>query len=265
MTTIVRAATDSSTMLRRNLLRMVRYPSMTLMLVGMPIVFLLLFVYVFGATLGAGIGAGGSGTDGRTAYLGYVVPGILLMTVAAAANGTAVTVSMDMTQGLIARFKTMPIARVAVLTGHVVGNVVQSLIGVAVVLGVALLLGYRPAAGPLGWLGATGLLALIAFAMTWLSVALGLVAKNVESASNLPMPLTFLPFLGSGFVPTDSLPVGLAWFAEHQPFTPMIEGVRGLLSGTPVGSAGWLAVGWSVLISALGYLWARRLYDRRTG
>jgi ABC-2 type transport system permease protein len=230
----------------------------------MPIVFLLLFVYVFGGTLGAGIGAPGGGAGGRAAYLEYVVPGILLMTVAGAANGTAVTVAMDMTEGLIARFKTMPIARVCVLTGHVVGNVVQSLIGVAVVLGVAVLLGFRPSAGPLDWLAVTGVLALIAFAMTWLSVALGLVAKNVESASNLPMPLTFLPFLGSGFVPTDSLPAGLAWFAEHQPFTPMIETVRGLLSGTPVGAAGWLAAGWCLLISGLGYLWAKRRYNRRT-
>jgi ABC-2 type transport system permease protein len=171
---------------------------------------------------------------------------------------------MDMTTGLIARFKTMPIARTSVLSGHVLGNVLQSLLGLTVVLAVALLLGYRPAAGPLGWLGAVGVLALIAFALTWLSVALGLVAENVESASNLPMPLTLLPFLSSGFVPTDSLPAGLAWFAEHQPFTPMIESVRALLGGTPAGTSVWLAVGWSVLISAAGRLWARRLYDRRT-
>jgi ABC-2 type transport system permease protein len=265
MTTIAHAVTDSSTMLRRNLLRMVRYPSLTLLLVGMPIVFLLLFVYVFGGTLGAGLGAPvAAGAEGRAAYLAYVVPGILLMTVAAAAQGTALTVAMDMTEGLIARFRTMPIARGSVLTGHVVGNVVQSLIGLAIVLAVAVLLGYRPAAGPLGWLALLGVLALIAFALTWLSVALGLVAKTAESASNLPMPLTFLPFLSSGFVPTDSLPAGLAWFAEHQPFTPMIETVRGLLNGTPVGHAGWVSAAWCVAIAALSWVWARRRYDRRT-
>jgi ABC-2 type transport system permease protein len=264
MTTMAAALTDSTTMVRRSLLRMVRYPSLSLLLVGMPILFLLLFVYVFGGTLGAGLGAL-PGAGGREAYLGYVTPGILLLTVASAANGTAVTVAMDVTQGIIERFRTMPIARVSVLTGHVVGNVIQSLLAVLVVGLVAVLLGFRPAAGPLEWLALLGVLAMVAFALTWLSVALALVSDSVETASNLPMPLTFLPFLSSGFVPTDSMPAALRWFADYQPFTPIIETMRGLLAGTPVAAGSvWPAVGWCAVTAGGGYLWARRLYNRRT-
>jgi ABC-2 type transport system permease protein len=171
---------------------------------------------------------------------------------------------MDVTEGIIARFRTMPIARVSVLTGHVVGNVVQSVLAVLVVGAVAVLLGFRPAAGPLGWLGVLGVVAVVAFALTWLSVALALVSDSVETASNLPMPLTFLPFLSSGFVPTDSMPTALAWFAEHQPFTSVIETLRGLLTATWVpASSGWLAVGWCAVIAGGSYLWARRLYARK--
>jgi ABC-2 type transport system permease protein len=264
MTAVTAALVDSRTMVRRSLLRMIRYPSLTLLLVGMPIVFLLLFVYVFGGTLGAGLGAS-AGPGGREAYLGYVTPGILLMTAAAAANGTAVTVAMDVTQGIIARFRTMPIARVSVLTGHVVGNVIQTLLAVLVVALVAVLLGFRPDAGPLDWLALLGVLALTAFALTWLAVALALVSDSVETASNLPMPLTLLPFLSSGFVPTDSMPAVLRWFAEYQPFTPITETIRGLLTAAPVAAGSlWSAVGWCVVGSGASYLWARRLYERRT-
>ena len=209
---------------------MLRYPSMTLMLVGMPIVLLLLFVYVFGGTLGAGLG-GVSG--GRADYVNYVAPGILLITVAAAAQGTAISVAMDMTEGIIARFRTMAISRASVLTGHVLGSMIQTMLSMAVVIGVALLVGFRPTAGPVDWVAAIGVLAMITFALTWLSVALGMVSKSVETASNLPMSLMLLPFLGSGFVPTDSMPAGVRWFAEYQPFTPVIETLRGLLTGHP--------------------------------
>jgi ABC-2 type transport system permease protein len=258
MSTLTYALSDSTTMIRRNLLRMVRYPSMTLLLVGMPIVFLLLFVYVFGGTLGAGLG----GSGGRADYVRYLVPGILLMTVTSAAQGTAISVAMDMTEGIVARFKTMAIARVSVLTGHVVGSLVQTMLGLAIVLGVAVLIGFRPTANGVGWLAATGLLALVGFALTWLSVALGMVSKTVEGASNLPMPLVFLPFLGSGFVPTESMPVGLRWFAEYQPFTPIIETLRGLLTGGGIGSSALTAVAWCAGIALVGYVWAKRLYNR---
>ncbi|WP_300015062.1 ABC transporter permease [Pseudonocardia sp.] len=251
------ALRDSATMVRRSLRHLLRYPSLTLMLIGLPVVLLLLFVYVFGGTLGAGLGVGG----GRTEYLQYLTPGILLIAVASAAQGTAITVAMDMVEGIVARFRTMSISRASVLTGHVVGSVVQSMVCVLAVVGVALLIGFRPSAGPLGWLGAWGILVLVSVALTWLSVALGMVSKSVETASNLPMPLTFLPFLSSGFVPTESMPAGLRWFAENQPFTPIIETLRGLLTGGPLDSA-LLAIGWCLAITIASYLWARRLYER---
>lgn len=261
MSVLSYALTDSSTMLRRQMRHMIRYPSLTVMLVGMPVVFLLLFVYVFGGTLGAGLG-GVSG--GRTAYLEYVVPGILLMIVAGGAQGTAISVAMDMTEGIVARFRTMAISRASVLVGHVVGSLIQTMISSAVVLGVALLIGFRPSASPVGWIAALGLLALTTFAVTWLSVAFGMVTNSVETASNIPMFLMLLPFLGSGFVPTDSMPAGIRWFAEHQPFTPIIETLRGLLMGTPIGNSGVLAVAWCVAITLLGFLWAVRLYERNS-
>ncbi|MFD6607502.1 ABC transporter permease [Micromonospora chalcea] len=260
MSTLAHTVGDSATMLRRNLKHAVRYPSLTAVVIALPVVFLLLFVYVFGGTLGNGLG-GVAG--GRSAYVDYVTPGILLLALVGAAQGTAISVAMDMTEGIVARFRTMSIARAAVLTGHVVGAVTQTLIGLAVVVAVALLVGFRPDAGPAQWLAAAGLLTLTAFAITWLSVALGMVPKSVESASNLPMPLMLLPFLGSGFVPTDSMPGWLAWFAEHQPFTPIMETLRGLLLAGPVGGGDALAaVAWCAGISLVGYLWARRLYDR---
>jgi ABC-2 type transport system permease protein len=251
------AMRDSTTMLRRNLRHMQRYPSMTLMLVGQPIIFLLLFVYVFGATMGAGISGGG-----RQDYLAYITPAILLMTVASVSLSTSVSVAMDMTKGIMARFRTMNIARVSVLTGHVLGAMIQTAVALVVVTLTALLLGFRPEAEPLDWLGVIGLLTILALALTWLTVALGLVSKSVETASNTPILLVLLPFLSSGFVPTDSMPAGLRWFAEHQPFTPIIETSRGLLLGTPIGNNGVLAVGWIVAVGLVGYLWARRLFNR---
>jgi ABC-2 type transport system permease protein len=251
-------------MLRRNLKRMLRYPSMTLMLVGMPVIFLLLFVYVLGGTLGAGLGGevSGGGVGGRAAYANYVAPAIILMTVSATVQGTAVSIAMDMTEGIIARFRTMHIARVSVLTGHVLGSVIQAVFGLAVVIGVAVLVGFRPTAGPVEWLAAVGFLLAVTFALVWLSVALGQVSKSVESASNLPMPLVLLPFLGSGFVPTDSMPAGLRWFAEYQPFTPIIETLRGLLLDKPIGHNAWVALGWCAVIALVGYLWSKKLFNR---
>jgi len=251
--------TDSATMVRRELRHMRRYPSLTLFIAGAPVVFLLLFVYIFGGTLGAGLGGVALGRD---AYLAYVVPGILLLTVASAATGTAISVAMDMTEGIVARFRTMAISRASVLIGHVVGSVVQTSLALAIVMGVALLIGFRPTTGPLSWVAAAGLLALTTWAITWLSVALGLSTRSVETASNLPMFLFILLFLGSGFVPTATLPDGLRWFAEHQPFTPIIETLRGLLLGTPIGDSGVIAVAWCVAISLVGFLWARKLYER---
>ena len=259
MSTLSYAVADSATMLRRQLRHMLRYASVTVFLVGMPIVFLLLFVYVFGDTLGAGLG-GPAG--GRAEYLEYVVPGILLIAVAAGGTGTAISVAMDMTEGIVARFRTMAIFRPSVLTGHVLGSMIQTMLSLAVVTGVALLIGFRPTASAVEWVATVGVLAGNTLAVTWLCVAFGLVTKTVEAASNLPTPLVFLPLLGSGFVPTESMPVGLRWFAEYQPFTPVINTVRGLLVGTAIGNSAVIAVAWCAGITLVSYLWARRLYNR---
>lgn len=259
MTTLTYALGDSATMLRRNLRRAVRYPALTLVVAGMPIVFLLLFVFVFGGTLGAGLGHSG----GRAQYVNFVTPGILLIGVAGAAQGTAIAVAMDMNEGIISRFRTMSIARGSVLTGHVLSSLVQTAVGLVVVLATALLVGFRPSAGPVAWAGVAALLTVATFALVWVSVAMGLAARSVETASNLPMPLSLLPFFGSGFVPTDSMPAGLRWFAEYQPFTPIMDTLRGLLLGGPIGDSAVLAVTWCAGISAAGYLWARARYERR--
>lgn len=260
MTSSTYVLTDTSTMLRRNIRRMRRYPSLTFFIAVLPIVFLLMFVYVFGGTLGNGLGGA---SQGRDAYIAYVVPGILLMTVAGAAQGTAITVAMDMTEGIVARFRTMAISRASILTGHVVGSMIQTALATVLVVAVALLIGFRPTTGPVEWLAAAGLLALTAFAISWLSVALGMSTNSVETASNLPMILTLLPFLGSGFVPTDTMPDALRVFADNQPFTPIIETLRALLLGSPaVGDRAVLAVAWCLAISLVGFLWATRLYER---
>ncbi len=261
-TTLGYTLTDSATMLRRNIKHQLRYPSLTLMLAGFPILFLLLFVYVFGGQLGAGLGPGGAHPD-RHAYLIYVVPGILIITVASAALGTAISIAMDMTEGIIDRFRTMSIARNAVLTGHVIGTLLQTLVVLVLVVGVALAIGFRSSASPLAWLATAGMLTLFAFALIWLSTALGLAAKSVETASNTPMFLTLLPFLSSAFVPTSSMPAGLRQFAEYQPFTPVTQTVRGLLNGGPIGTHAIAAVAWSVAIALACYLWSIRLYNRR--
>jgi ABC-2 type transport system permease protein len=258
MSTLTHTLVDSTTMLRRNLLHAKRYPSLTLIVAAIPIIFLLIFVFVLGDTLGDGLGGGG----GRGDYLKYVVPGILLMGIAGGAQGTAISVAMDMTEGIIARFRTMAISRAAVLTGHVLGSLIQTMIGITVVIGVALAIGFRPNANPLEWLGTIGMLALVTFALTWVSVAMGMWCKTVEGASNLPMPLMLLPFFGSAFVPADSMPAGVSWFAAHQPFTPIIETLRGMLTGTEIGNDWIIAIGWCLVIAAIGYVWARKSYNK---
>lgn len=262
-TRLAHTVSDSGTMFRRNLLHIIRYPELTMFVIGGPVLFLLLFVYVFGGTLGAGLPGGGRGGAIQD-YLAYVVPGILLAGVAGTAQGAAIGIAMDMTEGIVARFRSMAISRAAVLTGHVLGNTVQALLCSAVVVGIALALGLRPSASPLGWLGAAAVLALSALALSWLAVAMGMAARSVESASNLPMILVLLPFLGSGFVPTASMPAWMQGFAEYQPFTAYIETVRALLSGGTPGEHGWLALGWSIVIGVAGFVWALMLYARKS-
>lgn len=261
MSTLTYAVHDSMTMLRRNLKHAIRYPAVGFGTAALPILMLLMFVYAFGDSLGAGLGGAGSSRD---VYLEYLTPGILIMGVAAGSMSTSIAVCSDMTEGIINRFRTMNITRASFMTGHVIGSVIQTLLSVVLVIGVALAVGFRPDANPLEWLAAAGLIAAITFAVTWLSAALGLISKTVESASNKPMLVQFLPFLGSAFVPAESMAPGLRWFAEHQPFTPMTETLRGLLTGTPIGNDGWISLAWCAGIALVGYLWSRSLFNSST-
>ncbi|MGW3603337.1 ABC transporter permease [Micromonospora sp. NPDC005161] len=260
MSTLTLAVRDSSTMLRRNILHARRYPSLTLNLLLTPIMLLLLFVYVFGDTMGSGISGGGAD---RSDYIAYIVPGLLLMTIGSTVIGTAVSVSNDMTEGIIARFRTMAIHRGSVLVGHVVGSVLQSVMSVVLVGAVAVAIGFRSTdASVLEWLAALGLLALFATALTWIAVGMGLVSPNAEAASNNAMPLILLPLLSSAFVPVDAMPGWLRPIAEYQPFTPSIETLRGLLLGSEIGHNGWLAVAWCLALAVLGYFWSTSTFNR---
>ncbi|GAB2893437.1 ABC transporter permease [Streptomyces mayteni] len=257
MSSLAPAFRDSATMLRRNLLHARRYPSLTLNLLLTPIMLLLLFVYIFGGTMSQGIGGGG-----RSAYIAYLVPGLLLMTIGSTVIGTAVSVSNDMTEGIIARFRTMAIHRGSVIVGHVIGSVLQSVASVVLVGAVAVGIGFRSTdATVLEWLAAFGLLVLFAMALTWIAVGMGLVSPNAEAASNNAMPLILLPLLSSAFVPVDAMPGWFQPIAEYQPFTPAIETLRGLLLGTEIGIDGWLAVGWCLGLAVLGYLWSTAKFN----
>ncbi|GGS05354.1 transport permease protein [Streptomyces aureoverticillatus] len=260
MSSFALAVRDSKTMLRRNLLHARRYPSLTLNILLMPIVLLLLFVYIFGDVMSAGIGGGGAD---RAEYIAYLVPGILLMTLGGTPAGTAVSVAMDMTEGIIARFRTMAIHRGSVLIGHVLGSVLQALISVVLVGAVAVAIGFRSTdATVLEWLAAFGLLAMVATAFTWIAVGMGLASPNAEAASNMAMPLIILPFISSAFVPVDAMPGWFGPIAEYQPFTPAIETLRGLLLGSEIGDNGWLAVAWCLGLTVLGYRWSTALFNR---
>ncbi|MFF5129360.1 ABC transporter permease [Streptomyces syringium] len=259
MSSLTLSLRDSSTMLRRNLLHARRYPSLTLNLLLTPIILLLLFVYVFGDVMSAGMGGGAD----RSAYIAYVVPGILLMTIGGTVVGTAVSVSNDMTEGIIARFRTMAIHRGSVLIGHVIGSVLQSIVSVVLVGAVAVAIGFRSTdATPLEWLAAFGLMALVALALTWIAVGMGMVSPNAEAASNNALPLIVLPLISSAFVPVDAMPGWFRPIAEYQPFTPAIETLRGLLLGTEIGHNGWLAVAWCVGLTVLGYFWSKAVFNR---
>ncbi len=258
MSTLNYAVHDSMTMLRRNLRHAIRYPAVGFGAAMAPILMMLLFVYAFGDSIGAGMGGG------RGAYLEYLTPGIIVMAVASGAMSTSVAICSDMTEGIINRFRTMNITRSSFMTGHVVGSVIQTMVNVVLVVGVALAVGFRSDASPVEWLAAAGLLTAIAFAVTWLSAALGLISKTVESASNKPLLVQFLPFLGSAFVPAASMSPGLRWFAANQPFTPMTETLRGLLSGTPIGDNGWISLAWCAGIALAGYVWSRSLFNSTT-
>ncbi|MCX5138589.1 ABC transporter permease [Streptomyces sp. NBC_00338] len=259
MSTLPLAVRDSHTMLRRNLLHARRYPSLTLNLLLTPIMLLLLFVYIFGDVMSAGIGGGGAD---RAQYIAYIVPGLLLMTIGSTTIGTAVSVSNDMTEGIIARFRTMAIHRGSVLIGHVLGSVLQCIASVVLVGAVGVAIGFRSTdATVLEWFAAFGLLVLFATAFTWIAVGMGLISPNAEAASNNALPMILLPLLSSAFIPVDTMPGWFRPIAEYQPFTPAIETLRGLLLGTEIGNNGWLTLAWCLALTALGYRWSTARFN----
>jgi len=248
--------TDAVTMLRRNTKHAIRNPSAVIMTIAMPVLLLLLFVGVFGGALNVGP------IPDHGEYIDYLVAGILLMTVGYGSSTTALAVNRDMTAGIINRFRTRAISRAAVLTGHVVVATVRTLISSCLVVGVAILLGFRPTGDPVRWLATIGLLALLALALTWLAVAVGLLAKTAEGTSPFVLVVQVLPFLSSAFVSLDTMSAAVRWFAENEPFTPIIDTLRGVMLGTSVADSGRAAVAWCVGLALAGYLWSRALFRR---
>jgi ABC-2 type transport system permease protein len=248
---------DAGVMLRRNVRHTVRNPGALIMTVAMPVLLLLLFVGVFGGTLNAGFGAARTGD-----YIDYVVPGVLIMSIGYGATTTALAVNRDMTAGIINRFRTMAISRSSVLTGHVIGSAARTLLSSVLVILVALALGFRPGGTAVGWLGVLALTALLTIAMTWFGVAVGLASPTAEGTGPFTLVVQLLPFLSSAFVPPDAMSGVVRWFAGHEPYTPIINCLRGLMLGTPVGNDGVIAVVWCLVLTAGGYVWARLLFRR---
>jgi ABC-2 type transport system permease protein len=244
--------TDSVIMLRRNFKHTVRNPTAVFNAILLPVVLMLMFVGVLGGAFNVGVH-----------YVDYATPGLIVMAISYGLSATATAVNSDMTTGVINRFKVMDVSRGAVLTGHVVASLVRNLIAIAALIGTAFALGFRSSAGALDWLGAIGIIVMIGFAASWLTVALGLAAKTPESAGMATVPLILLPFLSSAIVPTAKMGPGIRQFAEYQPFTPIIESLRGLLAGTPSGGYAAAALAWCVGFAVVGYLWSRATFSKR--
>ena len=247
------AFNDATVLLRRSLRHVLRSPDTIITTAVTPIAMMLLFVYVFGSAIQIG---GGN-------YVDYLLPGILLITVASGVAYTAFRLFTDVSGGIFERFQSMPIARSAVLWGHVLTSVFANLASLLLVVLVALLMGFRTGAGVLAWLAVLGILVLFTLTLTWLAVIPGLTAKSVDGVSGFSYPLIFLPFISSAFVPTSGMPAPVRWFAEHQPVTPIVNSMRDLFAVQPVGADGWLAVGWCAGLLVVAYALAMRMYRRR--
>jgi ABC-2 type transport system permease protein len=249
---------DTATLLRRDFRHSQRNLTMTLSGLITPTVILVLFVYVLGGTLGAGLG----GVTHTRAYIDYLAPAIILMTVGSGCETTAINFCMDMSEGIISRFRTMAIFRSSVLIGQVLGSLIRTILSIVFVLGVALLMGFRPTASLVSWIAAFGVIALFTLAVTWMGVVFGMIGKTPAGANSLSLIFILLPFISSAFVRPESMPVGVRWFAEYQPFTPIIDTLRGLLLGTPIGNSAIQAIAWCIGLTLVGYLLARVLYNR---
>jgi ABC-2 type transport system permease protein len=243
---------DTAVLLGRSLRHILRSPDTIITTAVTPIVMLLLFVYVFGGAIEV---------DG--AYVDYLLPGILLITIASGIAYTAFRLFTDVSSGIFERFQSMPVARSAVLWGHVLTSVVANIVSLVLVVLVAVAMGFRTGAGLLSWLAVLGILVLFTLALTWLAVIPGLTAKSVDGVSGFSYPLVFLPFISSAFVPTEGMPRPVRWFAEHQPVTPIVETLRNLFAEQPVGDDGWIAVAWCVGMLVVAQALAMRTYRRR--
>jgi ABC-2 type transport system permease protein len=242
----------SMVMLRRNFKHITRNPTTVFNAVLMPVVVMLMFVYMLGDAFNVGVH-----------YVDYATPGLMLLAVCYGLGATATSVNTDMTKGIINRFKVMDVSRGAVLTGHVIASVLTNLVAIGAIIGVAFLLGFSPSASFLDWLGVVGVVVLLGFAAGWLTVALGLAAKSPQSAGLAAVPLVLLPFFSSAIVPAEKMGPGVRQFAEYQPFTPIIETLRGLLNGAPATSDVIVALAWCVGIALVGYLWASSTFQKR--
>jgi ABC-2 type transport system permease protein len=242
----------SMVMLRRNFRHIARNPTTVFNAVLMPVVVMMMFVYVFGDAFSVGVD-----------YVDYATPGLLLLAVCYGLGSVAVSVNSDATKGIINRFKVMDVPRSAVLTGHVVASLLTNLLAIAAIIAVAFLLGFSPSASFLDWLGVIGLVVLLGLAAGWLTIAMGLAAKSPETAGLASLPLVMLPFFSSAIAPTDKMGPGVRQFAEYQPFTPIIETLRGLLNGAPAASDVIPALAWCVGIGLVGYLWASSTFTKR--
>jgi ABC-2 type transport system permease protein len=244
---------DAGVLTRRSLRHVLRSPDTIITTAVTPVAMMLLFVYVFGSAIQV---------EGDR-YVDYLLPGILLITVASSIAYTAFRLFTDVSGGIFERFQSMPITRSAVLWGHVVTSVLATLASLVLVVLVALAMGFRTGAGVVAWLAVLGLLVLFTLALTWLAVIPGLTARSVDGVSGFSYPLILLPFVSSAFVPTEGMPAPVRWFAEHQPVTPIVNTIRDLFAVRPVGSEGWLAVGWCVGLLVVAYVLAMRTYRRR--
>jgi len=246
--------TAESVFVRRSLTHSLRDGESLLMAILLPVLLMLMFTFVFGGAI-----------DPSGSYVNYVVPGVIVLCAGFGASSTAVYVAGDMKAGIIDRFRTMPLRASAVLTGHVVASLIRNLAATTVVIGVALAIGFRPNADAWEWLGAAGMIALYILTITYLFAAIGLAAGSPEGANAYGFILLFLPYLSSAFVPVSTMPTWLQWISENQPVTPIIETIRGLLMGTPLGDSPWWALGWCAVILAFAFTWGAWLFRRKAG
>ncbi|MHB1485111.1 MAG: ABC transporter permease [Saccharofermentanales bacterium] len=244
---------DLGIMLGRSMRQTFRSMDTVITVTIMPIMFMLLFVYVFGGAIQAG-------TDN---YVNYLLPGILLIAISSGISYTAFRLFTDVQRGIFERFHSMPIVRSTILWGHVLTSFASNAISVVIIILVALVMGFRSSAGILSWLAVAGILALFTLALTWIAAIAGLSAKSIDGASAFSYPLIFLPFISSAFVPTESMPLAVRVFAENQPVTSIVESIRALLSGQKVGEDIWIAIAWCIGVTIVAYFIAMRIYRHK--